>query len=382
MWGKNTKQNNSPQTLLLPHCFLHFVRGSAFFKISKWRHSCPVISLHILYQMYLALHSPGYHPLVLRCLYWAYRMEIKVCVSSVWAQPKYSDLSNGENGYYNRWILNYMNTLLLLVLVNKCKHTRAQGERWKETRNKQKEQHVYEMPIYLPDKSFRATNLTVKRQFVQYMGRSQIWSKLQHSSWVKSGTEDKNLPQNKRRSGSRRAALYGLEVVFLNSMTSARVAALKPSGESQEPQPSKPLLWPHHGAGRARPALPGPGQHRARGQSPRPRRERRQSLPGSRGADWAPAEPWSSPGRPSGCHGAPPAPPERSRDTPGLLPQPGLGSGPRDRGSPEGAGSVSALTDQLHSRIEHIAHSQLSERSCFVQREIRQMHSAYPKKQS
>lgn len=47
--------------------------------------------------------------------------------------------------------------------------------------------------------------------------------------------------------------MYGLEVVFFNSMTSVRVAVLNPSGERQELEPSKPLLWPHHGAGRALP---------------------------------------------------------------------------------------------------------------------------------
>lgn len=58
-------------------------------------------------------------------------------------------------------------------------------------------------------------------------------------------------------------------------MTSVRVAVLKPSGERQELEASKPLLWPHHGAGRALPtpaaraALPGPRQqHWTRGQSP------------------------------------------------------------------------------------------------------------------
>lgn len=46
-------------------------------------------------------------------------------------------------------------------------------------RNKQKEKHVWdEMPVYLPDQSFQATNLTVRCHFVQYKGRSQIWSKV------------------------------------------------------------------------------------------------------------------------------------------------------------------------------------------------------------
>lgn len=53
-----------------------------------------MISLHFLYQMYLALHSPGHHPLVPRCISRVYRMEIKVRVSSAWEQTKYSDLSN------------------------------------------------------------------------------------------------------------------------------------------------------------------------------------------------------------------------------------------------------------------------------------------------
>lgn len=111
-------------------------------------------------------------------------------------------------------------------------------EKRRQEINKRKNISEMKCLFIFQTRSFQASNLTVRVTCcsVTFATHGQVTDLIRSYRIVagqESGTEDKNLPQNKRKSGSRSAALYALDVVFFNSMTSLRVAVLKASGEKQ-----------------------------------------------------------------------------------------------------------------------------------------------------